>query len=398
MPSIKKSKEKLILNELSSFIESLSKEAALVNERLNQSPDYSSESSTVTNVLELLTGLYFENDEVLKHWESIINLRNQLNNKLDRDIGYRVAILDYFSNLQNKLKNPKIIEIDQYQEIQQKAKIDQKTGLYNCSHFKELLEIELRKARRNNYPISVLFLDLDNFKEFNDINGHLTGDIYLNHVANIIKSTLRGEDIAARFGGDEYVVMLPYADKDNGDIVANRILKNVLANDISLIDKKIKNVCSISIGYSSYPIDGFTVHELLNNADKALFDAKRKGKNQVSKYNRKNALPTQKDGKNFRESESNKEININLNNSKNIYKAYIKNINEDGALLDIPYVVPLLQGVHLKGEINNDITNLQFSGKIVYTKKQGPGFLATVKFDDSTKDAESIIQAMKDEE
>lgn len=151
--------------------------------------------------------------------------------------------------------------------------VDPLTGLYNRRYLEMRLESEIKRAKRKGYPVSFLMIDGDNFKEINDTYGHPEGDRALKQVAEKLRSLVRNEDIVARYGGDEFCVVLPDADKKVAMEVAKRLCQ--ASHDAKL---------SISIGYASYPADAKNSEELIEAADKALLEAKKQGKSKAVCY------------------------------------------------------------------------------------------------------------------
>ncbi|MDH5781282.1 MAG: diguanylate cyclase, partial [Dehalococcoidia bacterium] len=163
-----------------------------------------------------------------------------------------------------------------YARAEQRSRIDELTGLFNRRHFEERLKEEIGRHSRYGNVFSLLLLDLDNFKTYNDIYGHPAGDILLNQIGKIIKSSIRSADQAFRYGGDEFVVILPQAAVDDAYVVAERVRVHI-ARDME--EKEIVVTCSI--GVASYPADGVISGELVTVADTALYYAKRTGGNRV---------------------------------------------------------------------------------------------------------------------
>lgn len=168
---------------------------------------YNQDISTFFNTF---AGLIFDENESKKHFQNIVKLKESFKEKLNRDVGLKVALLDYFSNIDNKLKNPKIIEMDIFNELLKSSKIDEKTGLININYFKNIINMEINRAKRNKFSLSLLFIDIDNFKDFNDQFGHTTGDLLLKHLADIMQKTFRREDVCARFGAMNFSSASPY--------------------------------------------------------------------------------------------------------------------------------------------------------------------------------------------
>jgi diguanylate cyclase (GGDEF)-like protein/putative nucleotidyltransferase with HDIG domain len=163
-----------------------------------------------------------------------------------------------------------------YNRAEQRSRIDELTGLFNRRHFEERLKEEIDRHSRYGNMFSVLLLDLDNFKTYNDIYGHPAGDILLGQIGQIIKGSVRSADQAFRYGGDEFVVILPEAAMDDAYVVAERVRLQI-AREMEL--KQI--TVTVSIGVASYPADGVISGELVTVADTALYYAKRTGGNRV---------------------------------------------------------------------------------------------------------------------
>lgn len=156
-----------------------------------------------------------------------------------------------------------------------KAHTDTLTSLWNHGYFQYKLDEELLKAKSKNYPISILMIDLDDFKKFNDTYGHIQGDEALRKVSEQLKKTVRDVDIICRYGGEEFSVILPFTTKEEAFGVAEVIRKSLAENNI------VGYKFTVSIGLSSYPQDGMEKDALIRKADMALYKAKREGKNKV---------------------------------------------------------------------------------------------------------------------
>jgi diguanylate cyclase (GGDEF)-like protein len=154
--------------------------------------------------------------------------------------------------------------------------IDELTGLYNYRHFHELLTQELSRSRRYFHPLSLLMIDIDNFKEYQDAYDHSVGDAALKVIAQTTRNTVRGVDIVARYGGDEFAVISPEATKADAAAVAERV-RNAVAETILPTGDRL----TISIGVASYPTDAQDKEQLICWADQALYRAKQGGRNQI---------------------------------------------------------------------------------------------------------------------
>jgi diguanylate cyclase (GGDEF)-like protein len=164
-------------------------------------------------------------------------------------------------------------------ELQEQAIRDPLTGLYNRRYLNETLEHELVRARRENHPIGFVMIDIDHFKNINDAFGHHAGDAILQKLATQLLSQTRIGDIVCRYGGEEFLVVLPNVTAEIAFQIAERWRRIFLGTTMPFeyIDAK----ATISCGISEFPIDGNTRQELISTADKALYYAKQTGRNQV---------------------------------------------------------------------------------------------------------------------
>jgi diguanylate cyclase (GGDEF)-like protein len=213
--------------------------------------------------------------------ERVLDHRGLLSRELGRDPGLRVAAMDYLSNIERRFENPKIVEMDEFEETERSARTDALTGLANRRVFHETLDAEIRRSRRYRWPVTVLMLDLDHFKDVNDSFGHMFGDLVLERVGGIVRHAVRDADAACRFGGEELAVVLPETAREGGYAVAERIRRRVEkafqgrpvdGQDIAM---------TISAGLATFPEDGLHADELLARADEALYGAKHAGRNRV---------------------------------------------------------------------------------------------------------------------
>ncbi|MFA5271633.1 MAG: GGDEF domain-containing protein [Candidatus Omnitrophota bacterium] len=156
-----------------------------------------------------------------------------------------------------------------------RAHTDTLTSLWNHGYFQYRLDEELLKAKSKNYPLSILMIDLDDFKKFNDTYGHIQGDHALRRISEILKKNGREVDIICRYGGEEFSVILPATTKEETAQIAEKIRSGLAAETIS------GTSFTVSIGLSNYPQDGADKDTLVRKADVALYKAKKEGKNRV---------------------------------------------------------------------------------------------------------------------
>lgn len=171
----------------------------------------------------------------------------------------------------------------------EKATTDEMTGLNNFRYFQEVLEKEFEKASRFNHDLSFIIMDVDNFKHYNDTNGHQAGDQVLKTVAKLVMNSCRDKDLPARYGGEEFVVILPGAPLDVAVKVADRIRYAVETTHMLHQEKQPTRNLTISLGVSNYPNNVSTAKELVECADEAMYESKTSGKNKVTVATKKPA-------------------------------------------------------------------------------------------------------------
>ena len=156
--------------------------------------------------------------------------------------------------------------------LERLATTDGLTGIYNHRYFYRRLDEEFHRAERYNYPLSAIMLDVNDFKEINDTLGHRTGDLVLKELANILKTTIRKIDIAARYGGDEFIILLPQTDHHGAEAETERIIQAVSGHPFaSMPDDEL----TISFGIATYPTDKITkADDLVTLADRKLYTHK----------------------------------------------------------------------------------------------------------------------------
>lgn len=161
------------------------------------------------------------------------------------------------------------------------ASTDGLTGLYNHRQFKRLFSEELMRARRYRKPLGLVMLDVDDFKHFNDTFGHPTGDKVLVAVAEILTETLRDCDFVFRYGGEEFIALLPESDNQASLAAAERCRIAIELESDRYLDGISSTGVTVSVGVATYPRDGETFDGLLKAVDDLLYAAKREGKNQI---------------------------------------------------------------------------------------------------------------------
>jgi diguanylate cyclase (GGDEF)-like protein/putative nucleotidyltransferase with HDIG domain len=166
-------------------------------------------------------------------------------------------------------------------QLQEEARVDPKTGLFNARHFAIALDEELTRAARFDRPLSLVMADLDLLRDINNTYGHLAGDAVLQGIAEVFRSHLRHYDVPARFGGEEFAILLPETPPEQAFEIAERIRRTVSATmfDVETSSEPIR--ATVSIGIAGYPRDGSDTNELIHQADLAVYRAKLQGRNRV---------------------------------------------------------------------------------------------------------------------
>ncbi len=203
-------------------------------------------------------------------------------------------------------------------ELREQATHDPLTGMCNRRYLDESLSRELHRGRRSKSPLCVVMLDLDNFKPFNDTFGHDAGDSLLRQLGNMIRDKLRKSDISCRYGGDEFVVVLPDSSVADTEQRMEQIL--ALVAELPTQNGAPRPDITISAGIASAPEHGSTAAELLQAADKAMYDAKHAGGDCVVVYQAHRPLETAEGASPFKRSQSNKHtISRNMRSSSRQY-------------------------------------------------------------------------------
>jgi len=166
-------------------------------------------------------------------------------------------------------------------DAEAQAMTDVLTGIWNRRYFEERYPAELQRARRYRRSLAVLMIDIDCFKSYNDTHGHLAGDQALQAVAQLLKNNLRTSDILCRYGGEEFVVLLPESDLEHALLAAEKLRRAVAAELLPINRSQTGGRLTISIGVSACPENGEGEMELLHQADRALYTAKKGGRNRV---------------------------------------------------------------------------------------------------------------------
>ena len=198
------------------------------------------------------------------------------NPNLDKHSDYSIAFLHILADYA-------AIAIENAQDVahaQQLTITDDVTGLFNARHLYDVLERELEASRRDSKSLSLVFLDLDRFKAVNDLHGHLVGSELLGQVGKRIRELCRTTDLCFRYGGDEFVILMPETTRQEALHMARSIHTN-LAQTVFHVGKDLELSIGASAGISAYPGDGRSVHSILGAADKRMYNVKSTGRGRV---------------------------------------------------------------------------------------------------------------------
>jgi len=226
---------------------------------------------------------YFEIDAGnMKPYSQLLIDANEALGKLN--VSYEQAILE----LKRSNDRMEILAIELQaanEKLRELATKDGLTGLYNHRHFQEALEKEINRSLRNETPLSLVLMDIDNFKSINDQYGHPVGDIVLKRLAATLQETIRDTDLLARYGGEEFSVILPETDLKGGALLAERLRRAVEVLETTSEDYSIQ--ATISLGVTTYaPSTGSKgMTEFITAADKGLYHSKETGRNKISLVN-----------------------------------------------------------------------------------------------------------------
>ena len=200
---------------------------------------------------------------------SIVNAKNNLEELKQYNLVLEEKI---------KLRTKELLETQV--KLQEQAHRDPLTNLYNRRHFNEVSGSLFSMSRRGNSPLSILMIDIDDFKKINDTYGHHVGDLVIKSLSNIFLNTIRQSDIAIRYGGEEFLLLLTNTNSNNAHVIAEKLRKHVQNTTIKNFNTSDLNF-TISLGLAEVKKDDTTIDVAMQNADKALYIAKETGKNKT---------------------------------------------------------------------------------------------------------------------
>ena len=329
-----------------------------------------------------LSHLRYDENEARPHWERILKHRESMLERLGAPVDLRVALASYFLEVNRQLHNPKIIEIQLFVRAQESAYRDELTGLYNYRLFREHLSRELFHSERNGAPLSLVMVDVDNFKAYNDSYGHEAGNQALASVAQRLTDLLRKTDIPARYGGEEFALILPATPKTSAQLVADRTREAVEKHDFADGTK-----LTVSMGVATFPADAADTGELVRHADRALYSAKSAGKNLVALY-----------GESRR---SFGRVNLELGGNFRIltgegHAMTTVNVSETGVMFDTEQELPVGALVEFKLQPEDGVP-ITASGRVVHVEQKEGRYRAAVHITDTrNSDRVALVKLVQD--
>lgn len=237
--------------------------------------------STFAELLQTFVHRDFSEDEAVYHWERVLENMDRLSEKLGEPVSVYFSIMEYFTNGEHAFSSPLLVEVNDFRRTEHLAMIDGLTGVFNRRYMDIILRKEFNRCDRYGKTLSICIIDIDDFKEVNDTRGHLFGDDVLREFASLIQATLRDEDILCRYGGEEFLVVLPETDSQGAYALAGRIRDAVKAAPL-FRDNRI----TFSGGTATYPATAYDIASLIDSADRALYQAKYDGKDCIAEASR----------------------------------------------------------------------------------------------------------------
>lgn len=238
----------------------------------------------LSHAVRLLFHLDLPEDEAAVVIAKVLEHRRAMSLALGRDPGLRIAGVDFLSNVDARLTSPRIVEMEEFERTERRARTDALTGLFNRRHFRGAIDHEVRRARRYRSPLALLLLDADHFKDVNDGHGHLLGDQVLARLGAVVRRSVRDADVACRFGGEEIAILLPETRRWGAHAVGERIRRSVEDAFAGADVAGVRVAITVSGGIACLPQDAATSTALVERADRALFLAKDAGRNRVVAY------------------------------------------------------------------------------------------------------------------
>jgi diguanylate cyclase (GGDEF)-like protein len=236
------------------------------------------------DIIFALIQIRLPEEEAQRDWKEILKHKFLISEKLGRNVGIHVASLDYYTNIKRKLVSPKIVDARDYMATASRALVDDLTKAYNRHFFDEEFKRLFSSATQTGTVFSLIMLDLDHFKIYNDLNGHIQGDLALIETVRILHAVCSPDDTVARYGGDEFAILLPSQPLNHAMRTAENIRAAIFdyrfVNEQQLPNKRL----TASVGVTAFSGELKSTIAMTEEADSALYQAKNAGRNQVKAF------------------------------------------------------------------------------------------------------------------
>jgi diguanylate cyclase (GGDEF)-like protein len=309
-------------------------------------------------LLLVLTHLAFDEAEARRHWDAIVAHVAQLSATLSREVGIRVAALDYFLNVNRHLVQPTLIDIEMLDAGPLDAGVDETTGLVSDRRLRTALQTELRRARRYRQKASVVLIDVDDFRDVNERCGVLVGDRLLRELAIVLKNNVRDIDVAGRPGEDEMALVLPETDRNGALLVAERFRREAETFFARREAAGGPVGLTVSAGVACYPDDATTAELLLERAAQALYQAKATGKNAVHLYH-----PERRRYLRFELEPGRFEVEVLIPADRSSVRA--RNLSRSGILFSSPEPLEVGEEIEIRLAEPGEPRSLRLRGRVV---------------------------------
>jgi len=334
-------------------------------------------------ILMLLVGKHFGSDLSSRYWRESIEHCRRIYRPEYVDRGFLPALFDYLRNVVGELSNPRIIEADYLHNITRSSVTDGLTGLYNQTYFKKTLGNTIANQQRTgDQNFAVLMLDLDHFKTYNDRCGHLYGDEALRLCASVLTQALRDGDMAVRYGGEEFALLLPNVDRHSAYSVAERIRGEIETFPFPKQELLDSGNLTISGGIAVFPDDGVTVEEIIKAADEELYKAK-KVRNTINCLSSDRRHNTRRSVRNLVEYAS--------CDSDSYRSAISIDISEGG--MGLGCETPLLEGMTISVRLTRPYwpCNMNLSAKVRQVRRKNELVYVGLEFDESLESLDGLL-------
>jgi diguanylate cyclase (GGDEF)-like protein len=236
------------------------------------------------DIIFALLQIRLPEDEAKRDWNEILKHKFIMSEKLGRNIGIHVATLDYYTNIKRKIISPKIVDVQDYVDTASRALTDDLTKAYNRHFFEEEFRSLFATAKNTGTVFSLIMLDLDHFKIYNDLNGHIQGDLALIETVRILHAVCSPDDTVTRYGGEEFAILLPCQPLNlalkTAENIRGAIFDYRYVNESQMPSRRL----TASLGVTAYCPTHDSTLAMMEEADTALYQAKNAGRNQVKAF------------------------------------------------------------------------------------------------------------------